>query len=220
MQASELISSSIISLHPDDDGERALKLMDDLRVSHLPVVRNQFYLGSISENEILEWDSTDELIEQHLSNLAAPYVVGNQHLFDIIEVLEENSLSVVTVLSEEKKYMGAISNRKLLYTIAKSSAVQNIGSVFVLEMNQNDYSMSEIARVIESNDAKILSSNITSTPDSTKMELTIKVNVTDISSILKDFERFEYKIMASYHESSSQEDFMQRYESLMRYLNP
>ncbi len=112
---------------------------------------------------------TDEFIEQHLNNLAAPYVVGDQHLFDIIKVLEENSLSVVTVLSEEKKYIGAISNRKLLYTIAKSSAVQNIGSVFVLEMNQNDYSMSEIARVIESNDAKILSSNITSTPDSTKI---------------------------------------------------
>ena len=199
MQASKLISSSIITLNPDDDGERALKLMDDLRVNHLPVVRNQFYLGILSENEILEWDSTDELIEQHLSNLAAPYVVENQHLFDIIEVLEENSLSVVTVLSVEKKYMGAISNRKLLYTIAKSSAVQNIGSIFVLEMNQNDYSMSEIARIIESNNAKILSSNITSTPDSTKMELTIKVNVTDISAILKDFERFEYKVMASYH---------------------
>ena len=63
MQASELISSSIISLHPDDDGLKALSLMDDLRISHLPVIRNQFYLGLISENEILQWQSTDELIE-------------------------------------------------------------------------------------------------------------------------------------------------------------
>ena len=66
MQASELISSSIISLHPDDDGLKALSLMDDLRISHLPVIRNQFYLGLISENEILQWQSTDELIEEHL----------------------------------------------------------------------------------------------------------------------------------------------------------
>ena len=220
MQASELISSSVVSLHPDDNGEKALSLMDDLRVSHLPVVRNKFYLGLISENEILEWTSTDELIEKHLPNLMAPHVLGSQHLFDIIEVLEVNSLSVVPVLSEEKKYVGAISNRKLLYTIAKSSAVQSIGGVFVLEINQNDYSMSEIARIIEESNAKILSSYITSVPDSTKMELTIKVNRTEIDAIIKDFERFEYKVMASYQEGGSKDDMTQRYESLMRYLNP
>jgi predicted transcriptional regulator len=220
MQASELISSSIISLHPDDDGLKALSLMDDLRISHLPVIRNQYYLGLISENEILQWQSTDELIEEHLPNLMAPFVLRSQHLFDIVEILEANSLSVVPVLSEEKKYVGAISNRKLLYTIAKSAAVQNIGGVIVLEMNQNDYSMSEIASIIESNNAKILSSYITSVPDSTKMELTIKINITELDSIIADLRRFEYKVMASYNDGNSKDDLMERYESLIRYLNP
>ena len=131
-----------------------------------------------------------------------------------------NSLSVVPVLSEEKKYIGAISNRKLLYTIAKSSAVQSIGGVIVLEMNQNDYSMSEIASIIESNNAKILSSYITSVPDSTKMELTIKVSITELDVIISDLKRFEYKVMASYNDGNSKDDMMERYESLMRYLNP
>jgi len=220
MQAGELLSSSISYLHPDDDGKHALALMDDLRLNHLPVVRNSFYLGLISENEILEWKSTDELIEEHLPNLMAPYVLYAQHLFDIIEVLEENSLSIVPVLSEEKKYLGAISNKKLLYTIAKSSAVKSIGGVIVLEMNQNDYSLSEIARIVESNNAKILSSYITSVPDSTKMELTIKISITEIDTIIADLDRFEYTVMASYQDSSSNDDMMERYESLMRYLNP
>ena len=219
MQASQLISSSINPLHPDDDGKAALSLMDNLRVSHLPVVRNNFYLGIISENEILEWQSTDELIQEHLPNLMAPYVLGTQHLFDIIEVLEENSLSVVPILSEEKKYMGAISNRKLLYTIAKSAAVQSIGGVIVLEMNQNDYSLSEIASIVESNNAKILSSYITSLPNSTKMELTIKVSITEVDAIIADLRRFEYNVMASYQDGSSNDDMMERYESLMCYLN-
>ena len=69
----------------------------------------------------------------------APHALGSQHLFDIIEILEVNSLTVVPVLDKNKKYLGAISNRKLLYTIAKSSAVQSMGGVFVLEINQNDY---------------------------------------------------------------------------------
>ena len=220
MQASELISSSIISLHPDDDGSKALALMDDLRVTHLPVIRNKSYLGLISENEILQWQSADELIEEHLPNLMAPFALSSQHLCDIIEILEVNSLSIVPVLSEEKKYVGAISNQKLLYTIAKSSAVQSIGGVIVLEMNQNDYSMSEIASIIESNNAKILSSYITSVPDSTKMELTIKVSITELDAIIADLKRFEYKVMASYNDGNSKDDMMERYKSLMRYLNP
>ena len=220
MQASELLSSSILTLHPDSDGQKALSLMDDLKISHLPVVQNKSYLGIISENEILEWEKTDESIDKHLSNLVAPHVLENQHLFDIIEVLEKNHLTIVPVLTENKQYMGSISNRKLLYTIARSSTVQSVGGVFVLEMNQNNYSMSEIARIIESNNAKILSSYITSAPNSTKMELTIKVNKIDIDTIINDFERFEYKVMASYQESASNDDVMEKYESLMRFLNP
>ncbi|SVD55649.1 uncharacterized protein METZ01_LOCUS408503 [marine metagenome] len=220
MQASELLSSSILTLHPDNDGQKALSLMDDLKISHLPVVQNKSYLGIISENEILEWEKTDESIDRHLTNLVAPHVLENQHLFDIIEVLEKNRLTIVPVLTENKQYMGSVSNRKLLYTIARSSTVQSMGGVFVLEMNQNNYSMSEIARIIESNNTKILSSYITSVPNSTKIELTIKVNKIEIDAIINDFERFEYKVMASYQESASNNDFMERYESLMRFLNP
>ena len=87
-------------------------------------------------------------------------------------------------------------------------------------MNQNDYSLSEIASIVESNNAKILSSYITSVPDSTKMELTIKISITELDVILADLERFEYKVMASYRDGNSNDDMMERYNSLMRYLNP
>ena len=98
---------------------RALSLMNELRVNHLAVVRNSFYLGILSEKEILSWTKTDEFIEEHLSELIAPSVIDSQHLYDIIQAVELNSLSVVPVLDEGKHYLGAITNRKLLYTIAK-----------------------------------------------------------------------------------------------------
>jgi len=220
MQASNLISSSLITLHPDDDGTKALSLMDELRVNHLAVVRNTFYLGIISEKEILNWDSPDEFIDEHLTELSTPSVIGSQHLFDIIQVVEQNSLSIIPVLDEKKHYLGAISNRKLLYTIAKSTAVQSAGGVIVLQMKQNDYVMSEIARILEANNTKILSSYITSTPNAQEMELTLKLNKVDITAIVKDLERFDYKITASYKKDNQEDDFLDRYESLMRFLNP
>jgi len=220
MKAVKLISSSIISLLPDDDGNRALELMNLYRVNHLAVVKNDFYLGVVSDKEINNWNSSDEYIEEHLPNLASPHVIYNQHLFDIIEVLEKNNLSVVPVLDENKQYKGVITNRKLLYTIANSAAIQSVGGVIVLQMNHNDYSLTEISNIIENNDTKILSTYVTSTPDSTKMELTIKINKTEITPIIKDLERYEYSIIASYKEDDEDVDFLERYEQLMRFLNP
>ena len=220
MQASDLISQSLINLHPDDDGDRAISLMEELRVNHLAVVRNNFYLGLISENEILNWENTSEFIDEHLEELGAPSILGSQHLFDIIEELEKHSLSIIPVLDENKNYLGSITNRKLLYIIAKSIAVQSSGGVIVLKMNQNDYSMSEISRIIEENNAKILSSYITSTPDALKIELTLKLNTIEIGSIVKDLERFDYIISASFNDEENNDDFTDRYESLIRFLNP
>ena len=220
MQASDLISQSLTSLHPDDDGLRAISLMEELRVNHLPVVRNGFYLGILSEKEILNWDNEEEFIEEHLEEITAPSVIGTQHLFDIIEELEKFSLTVIPVLDEEKHYLGSITNRKLLYTIAKSTSIQSNGGVIVLRMNQNDYQMSEIARIVEDNNTKILSSYITSIPDALQIELTLKLNTMDINSIVKDLERFDYNVSASFNTEETNDDFTDRYESLMRFLNP
>ena len=220
MQAHRLISSTIQSIHPDEDGNRALELMNLYRVNHLAVVKNDFYLGVISDKEIMNWTSKEEYIEEHLPNLASPHVLHSQHLFDIIEVLEQNNLSVVPVLDNDQQYQGVITNRKLLYTIANSAAIQSVGGVIVLQMNNNDYSMTEIANIIENNDTKILSSYVISKKDSTKMELTIKLNKTDITAIIKDLERYEYNVKASYKEEDPNTDFLERYEQLMRFLNP
>ena len=142
------------------------------------------------------------------------------HLFFVILFLEKNNLSVVPVLDEKNQYTVVITTRKLLYTIANSAAIQSVGGVIVLQMNNNDYSLTEISNIIENNDTKILSTYVTSTPNSTKMELTIKINKTEITPIIKDLERYEYSIIASYKEDDEDVDFLERYEKLMRFLNP
>ena len=220
MQANTLISSSIKSIHPVEDGNRALQMMDQFRIHHLAIVKNNYFLAVISDKEIMNWDSEDESIEEHLNNLASPYVKYNQHLFDIIEVLETNNLSVVPVLDEKNHYLGVVTSRKLMYSIAKSATIQSAGGVIVLEMNNTDYSLTEIASIVESNNTKILSSYIISKPNSTNIEVTIKLNKQDITAIIKDFERREYKVSASYKEEEADGNFPERYESLMRFLNP
>jgi len=219
MKANELISSSIIHLHPDDSGDRAIEMMEEMKVYHLPVVRNNFYLGILSESEILSWDSPSEFVHEHLDELSSPSILETQHLFDIIEIVEKNSISIIPVLDEKKLYLGSITNRKLLYTIAKSTVIKSNGSVIVLNIKNTDYSMYEISKIIESNNAKILSSYVTSTPEMEYIDVTIKLNTMETNSIIKDLKRFDYNIIASYEQKDSQDDFIDRYESLMRFIN-
>ena len=98
MQASELISNSILPLHPKNKGSEALQLMSQFRVDHLPISKNSIYLGLISEKEINEWESNNDLLSEHLPNIASPYVLSDQHLFDIIKVLDKNNLSIIIML--------------------------------------------------------------------------------------------------------------------------
>ncbi len=82
-----------------------------------------------------------------------------------------------------------------------------------------DYSLSEIARIIESNDAKILSLFVHSWPESTKIEVTLKINRVELGAILQTFNRFNYNIKAIFSEQDDLDDLRERYDSLMNYLN-
>jgi len=108
----------------------------------------------------------------------------------------------------------------VLQYFSKLTAVEKDGGIIVLEINQNDYSLTEIAQIIESNDAKILSLYVKSHYDSMKMNITIKVNVTDITAIIQTFNRYNYIVKASFMESDKQNDiFDSRYRSFMKYLS-
>ena len=87
MQANTLISSRIDSIHPEESGERALQMMEHFRVHHLAVVKNNFFLAVISDKEIMNWDSSEEYIEEHLNNLVSPHVKQYQHLFAMLSKL-------------------------------------------------------------------------------------------------------------------------------------
>lgn len=219
MLAKQLITESIIPLKTSDTGKDALNLMNEYKVSHLPIVNNIDFLGLISEADINNLNNTKAPLGNHLLSLTHPFVTEYQHIFEVIKLIASLKLTLVPVLNDKNHYLGVITLNNLVDYFSKIIAVQNPGGIIVLEINYNDYVLTEIAQIIESNDAKILSLYVTSHPDSTKMELTLKINKIDIHSILQTFNRYNYIIKASYSEGDDFDDLQERYESLMKYLN-
>ena len=219
MLAKELISNNIIPIKTSDTGKYALNLMDDFKVSHLPIVNDEALLGLISEEDILGMNSIDEPIGNHKLSLYKPFVDQEQHVYDVIKTFADLKLSLLPVLDNKDNYLGVITLIDLVQYLSKMTAVQNPGGVIVLEVNSNDYSLSEISQIIESNDAKVLSLYILTYTDSTKLDVILKINKIDIAPVLQTFYRYNYTVKATFSENDNSEDLLKRYDLLMHYLN-
>jgi acetoin utilization protein AcuB len=220
MIASELISYDIPPLKLSDTGIKALGWMEEFKTTELPIVDDGKYVGLIGESEILDRDDIDEAIQAYNLTFATPSILNNKHLFEVIAMLVQYDVDILPVVDLDENYLGVITIKNILHHFAKAISVVNPGSIVTLEVNLRDYSLSEIARMVESDDAKVLSSFITSHTDSTKLEVTLKINKTEISRILHTFERFNYTVLAAYNESEYQKDLQGKYDEFMRFLNP
>jgi CBS domain-containing protein len=217
--ARDLISDDIPPLKTSDTGMKALAWMDEFHVTHLPIVNHTEFLGLISETDVLDLNNPHEPIGAHSLALNNPFVRDYQHFYDVLKVISTLKLTLVPVLDENDKYLGIIPLSKLLGELANMASIKEPGGLLVLELNIHDYSLSEIARIVESNDCKILSLYISSPIDSTKLEVTLKINRTDLSAVIQTFERYNYTLKASFHESIVNEDLNERFEGLMNFLD-
>lgn len=219
MIAKDLLTSEILPLSLSDSGMTALHLFDEFRVSHLPVVENGEYLGLISEEEIYSANNFEETLANHGLGLNKISILHHQHAYAVIRLFSEYKLSLLPVVDEKNFFLGVITMPGLVDNLSTITAVDNPGGIIVLDLNVNDYSLSEIAQIIESNDARLLSLYMKSVPDSLRTELTLKLNVMNIQPVIQTFLRYNYTIKASFFESDYADDLRDRYNMLMNYLN-
>ena len=133
--------------------------------------------------------------------------------------MSDQKLSMVPVVDLQKNYQGCVTQRALLEYCSLLTSASQPGGIIILEMSERDLSMSEIAKIVESNNARILSYFTESVGDTSQVLLTLKLNKTDISAILATFDRFNYVVRLSFQPDNFKDDTQGRYESFMNYLN-
>jgi CBS domain-containing protein len=220
MLAKEMISDVVPAMKTSDTGQTALNWMEIFRVSQLPIVNENDYLGLISDSDIYDLNQPEEPLGNHPLSLPRPSVKGSQHIFEVLALAARHRLTVVPVVGEDNHYRGVITYNEMISGIASFSSVDQPGGIIILKVISRDYSMSRISQIVESNDARILSMHITSNPDSTSLEITLKVNTNDLTSIVKTFERYSYEVTTWVTDDDELDRFYtDRYNLLMKYLN-
>ena len=207
-------------LKPKDSAKKARLWMEELRCNQLPVVEDEKFLGLVSEDLILEANDAEKSISDFDLIGKRCVVYGSSHFYDVIKIAAENSVQMVGVLNNEEKYIGVITVQDTITSFAQSAAIQIPGGILVLSMNQIDYSLAEISRLIEENNAKILSSSIKEDElDPSKLKLTLKVNRLDLTPIVATLERFGYKIIARFQETKVLDEEKGKIDMLLKYLD-
>jgi len=220
MIAEELINQMIPALKPSDTAEKAIIWMEELKTNQLPVIEERHFKGLISEDIILEGNNLDRKIKDYKLISEQCYVNDDQHLFDIIRLAQECDSELVAIIDANGEFLGVSRHEDTMKAFSSTLAVQGQGGIIVMEMRFIDYSMAEISRLVESDDAKILGSYLSQDHrDPNFVFLTLKINKEDLTTVIATLERFDYRIIAKFHESNNKDTEKERLDNLLNFLD-
>lgn len=219
MLAIELNNNIIPQLRLEDTVGKALQLINDFKVSHLPVVSEEKYLGLISEDDLLDADNKKMHIQLLHGEFIDVSIKENEHFLQAVNISNEYQTSVVPVVNEENEFLGSISGQNLLRILGNFSGAQEIGGIIVLEMERNQFTISEISRIVESNEATVLHLNTTIQPETGLLTVTIHINKKEVSMVVAAFERYDYDVIYYFGEEKFENEIHSNYRHLMNYLD-
>ena len=219
MLAIELNNNIIPRLELEDSVGKALQIINDFKVSHLPVVSEEKYLGLISEDDLLDANNKKMHIQLLQDEFIDISIKENEHFLQAVNISNQYQTSVVPVVNEEKEFLGSISGQNLLRTLGNFSGAQEIGGIIVLEMERSQFTISEISRIVESNEATILHLNTTIQPETGLLTVTIHINKKELSMVVAAFERYEYDVLYYFGEEKFENEIHSNYRHLMNYLD-
>jgi len=219
MLTQDLINQSIPQLSLHDSVGKARQLINDFKLTHLPVVTSNQFLGLISEEDVLDIEEDKIKIEKLKELLQLTFIYDDLHFLEAVNFCNRLECNTVPVLNKKNEYLGVITSSHLLKVMADFNGAAEPGGLLVLETERVHFSISEISRIAESNDCTILQLNSTTDYTTGIMRITIKVNRTDIAALISTFERFEYQIISHFGEQKFDDHTDNNYKNLMLYLN-
>ena len=219
MLTAELINNNIPRLQLQDSVSKALQLINDFRVTHLPVVSEDIYLGMISEDDLLDVEEEKGTMEFLQENFVAASVKENEHFLNAVKCSNQYETTIVPVTNEEKELVGVITVTDLLKALGNFSGANEIGGIIVMEMERLQFSISEISRIVESNDATVLHLNTTIQPDTGLLTVSLHINKKEIAAIVSAFERYDYDVIYYFGDEKFENEIHSNYRHLMSYLD-
>lgn len=215
----DLISNNIPRLKLQDSVSKAVQLVADFRVTHLPVVAEDKYLGLLSEEDLLDAEDEKQTVESLQEHFIAASVKDNVHFLNAVNVSTQCDSNIVPVVNEVGELTGVIATVELLKALGNFSGANEIGGIIVIEMERIQFAISEISRIVESNDCTILHLNSFADPITGMLTVTLHLNKREIAAVVATFERYDYDVIYYFGNENFENEIHSNYRHLMNYLD-
>ena len=219
MLAIELNNNIIPQLQLEDTVGKALQLINDFKVSHLPVVSEEKFLGLISEDDLLDANNNKATVQTLQNDFIQASIKENEHFLQAVNISNQYQTNIVPVVNFENDFVGTITGQNLLRALGNFSGAQQIGGLIILQMERSQFTISEISRIVESNEAHVWHLNTTVQPETGLLVVTIHINKKELSAVVAAFERYEYDVLYYFGEEKFENEIHSNYQHLMNYLD-
>lgn len=92
------------------------------------------------------------------------------------------------------------------------------GALVVIEMEPHQLSISELSKLVETNDAHITQFNTSIHPDTGMLLATLRINKQEISDIVATLQRYDYHVVFFSGEEHYENELRRNYQHLMNFL--
>lgn len=217
MNITDYILNEIKPLKLKSSVADAIELFDNYPITHFPVIENDKLLGSFAEDDIHTTNENNHELVEHAHLLNSFFADEKATVLELLKIFADNDTNIIPVLNKNKDYIGYYDLRDVLDVFSTSPFMIEESETLIVEKLENDYSMSEISQIIESNSAKLLGCYI-SEKKNDFVQITLKIVSSDIHEIMHTFRRYEYKIISMHDNDIYLEDLKNRSEYLQKYL--
>ncbi|WP_031427059.1 CBS domain-containing protein [Flavimarina sp. Hel_I_48] len=218
MTLTDYIINDIAPLTEKSKMGEAQELFSQTTYSHIPVMREEVYLGCLAENDV-HCHEADEHIDEQTHLYEGFFIRERSNWLNTLEAFGQNETNIMPVLDSQNRYLGYYELKDVMNYFNQTPFLSEEGTILVLEKGIFDYSFSEISQIVESNEGKILGAFI-SKFDQDMVQLSLKVGGdVGLNALLQSFRRYGYEVISEHQEDSYLIDLRERSDYLEKYLN-
>ena len=217
MLVTDYINKDFIPPKLKQDVSHGLGLLREFSLTHIPVFEGLNFTGMISR-ETLEEHGTETTIAALRDFNEFFYLTENSSLLDAIQHFNNHDTNVLVVLNAEMHYIGMLMMDDVFSGLSAMPFISEPGSIMIVEVSQKQFSISEIAKIAESNNARIIGLFVVGY-EGDKIQIALKLITENIASVGETFERFNYTVLFKFFNDEKEDLMKDRLDMLMKYLD-
>ena len=217
MYIQDQIISSIPVFELGETLGKVILFFEETTHSHVAVTENGLFLGLLSENDLGCFEA-DKKIEEFRYELEAFSAAADMAWLDVMELFARNEANVLPVVDGQQKVTGYYRLEDIVRVFIDTPFFREPGSILVIATGTKDYSFSELAQIVESNNARLLGAFITESGND-MVQITLKIGTQSLNEVIQTFRRYSYNIIYGNSDDQFMEDMKQRSDYLEKYLN-